>query len=174
MSSEEFRTFNTTYINALRSWGILLEDGLNPVARTNVAPVLFPPREPAIFGFSYTTRSTALQRTFIVAGGGELPEGSINPGDILRRGDASSGAFAEKARYVMTRMGTRLRAMGVGWREVSAINVYTAHDLGRNLVTEILNQAGNNAVTWNYAHPPIKDLEFEMDLRGVQREILLG
>ena len=173
-SPEEFRAFNGSYIEVLKSWGILLEGALNPVARTNVAPVAFPPSEPAIHAFSYVTRSTNSQRTFLVAGGGELPDGSINPKDILRRGDTSSAAIAEKARYVMSRMEARLRAMGASWLEVTAIDVYTAHDLSGTLVTDLLKQSGHNAVTWNYARPPIMDLEFEMDLRGVRSEIVLG
>lgn len=173
LSSEEFRTFNSHYIEILRSWNILLEPDVNPIARTNVAPVLFPPPEPAIYGFSYLVRSSAARRTFIVAGGGELPDGSTNANDILRRGDTSSAALLEKAQYVMTRMRARLRAMGVGWPDVTAINAYTSHELSERLVTEVLNETGHNAVTWNYARPPIKDLEFEMDLRGVRREIVL-
>jgi hypothetical protein len=174
LSSEEFRTFNSSYIEVLRSWGILLEGGLNPVARTNVAPVLFPPPEPSIHGFSYTAPSTSSQRSFIVAGGGELPEGSTNAEDILRRGDSSSGALLAKARYVMTRMEARLRALGANWPQVTAINVYTARDLSVTLVDDMLKQAGHNSIVWHYARPPIKDLEFEMDLRGVRREIVLG
>lgn len=173
LSSDDFRTFNARYLDALRSWSILLEADVNPIARTNVSPVLFPPGEPAIHGFSYLAQSNATERTFIVAGGGELPDGSINAADIFRRGDTTPSALSDKARYVQARMLSRLRAMGVNWRDVTAINVYTAHDLTEKLVTEVLADTGHNAVTWNYARPPIKDLEFEMDLRGVRRELFL-
>jgi hypothetical protein len=172
-SAEEFSAFNSSYVEALRSWSILLEDGVNPIARTNVAPVLFPPSEPSIHAFSYAARSAVPQRTFVVAGGGELPDGPINPGDIIRRGETSSAAMLEKARYVRSRMDARLRTLGVSWPDVTAVNVYTSHDLSGNLVTEMLNKTGHNAVTWNYARPPIKDVEFEMDLRGVAREIVM-
>jgi hypothetical protein len=173
LSEEEFHAFNNGYIEALKNLAIVLKGGLNPVARTNVAPVLLPPPEPSIHGFAYTTPSTAPYRTFIVAGAGELPEGSTNPNDILLRGDVSSTALAEKARYVMTRMGERLHALGVNWPQVTAIDVYTARDLSGALVTEILKQASHNSLIWNYARPPIRDLEFEMDLRGVRCEIVL-
>jgi len=173
LSSEGFRTFNTRYLEALRSWSILLDVDVNPIARTNVAPVLFPPDEPGIHGFSYVGPSSVTEKTFIVAGGGELPDGSTNPVDIYRRGDTSPLAMLEKARFVVARMETRLRVMGVNWPNVTAINVYTAHELTEKLMTEVLHNTGNNAVTWNYARPPIKDLEFEMDLRGVKREFVL-
>jgi hypothetical protein len=172
-SEEEFHAFNSGYIEVLKNWGVLLKSELNPVARTNVAPVLLPPPEPSIHGFAYAAPSTAPYRTFIVAGAGELPEGSTNPNDILLRGDVSSAALAEKTRYVMTRMQERLHAMGVGWPQVTAIDVYTVRDLSGALVTEILRQASHNILIWNYARPPIKDLEFEMDLRGVRCEIVL-
>lgn len=173
VSSENFRSFNARYIETLRSWSILLDGNVNPIARTNVAPVLFPPDEPGIHGFSYLAPSRATVRTFIVAGGGELPDGSTNAADIFRRGDATPAALIDKARYVMNRMRARLRAMDLNWPNVSSINVYTAHDLTEKLVTEVLQETGHNSVTWNYARPPIKDLEFEMDLRGVNRELVL-
>jgi len=150
-----------------------LENNVNPIARTNVAPVLFPPPEPAVFGFSYVTRSNISKRTFVVAGGGELPDGSTSADDIIRRGDASPEALLEKSRYVMGRMSARLGAMGTGWPDVTTINIYTAHELTQKLVAGVLAETGHNAVAWNYVRPPIKDLEFEMDLRGIRREIVL-
>jgi hypothetical protein len=67
-----------------------------------------------------------------------------------------------------------LRAMGVNWPDVTTIDFYTAHDLSEALLAEILKLSGHNAVTWNYARPPILEVEIEMDLRGVRREIVLG
>ena len=96
LSSEEFRAFNSSYIEVLANWGIL-EGGVNPVARTNVAPGIFPPSEPGIHAFSYLAPFTDVRPTFIVAGAGELPDGSTNPSDILRRGETSPSAIAEKA-----------------------------------------------------------------------------
>ena len=48
-----FADFNAAYAKTLEGWGLLV-DGVNPVARTNVAPVLDPPSEPALYGFSVT------------------------------------------------------------------------------------------------------------------------
>jgi hypothetical protein len=174
LSLKDFGAFNASYVDVLKSWGLLLDGGVNPVARTNVAPVVFPPPEPAFYGFSYSVRSTAPQKTFIVAGAGEFGDLSRNPGDIVRRGDTSSPAIAEKTRYVAGIMGGNLRAMGVNWPDVTTIDLYTAHDLSEALLVEILKISGHNAVTWNYARPPILEVEIEMDLRGVRREIVLG
>jgi hypothetical protein len=42
-----FNQFNAGYIDVLKQWDILL-DGINPVARTNVAPELNPPGQPSL------------------------------------------------------------------------------------------------------------------------------
>ena len=48
-----FAEFNAGYAAILKSWGLFV-DGVNPVARTNVAPVVDPPREGLLYGFSFT------------------------------------------------------------------------------------------------------------------------
>ena len=44
-----------------------------------------------------------------------------------------------------------------------------------HLVGELLaaRGAGEGGVVWNYMRPPVVDLEFEMDVRGAAREIVL-
>src|SRR5687768_7057704 len=48
-----FIDFNRGYCEVVAGWNPLV-DGVNPVARTNVAPVKNPPSEPVMYGFSYT------------------------------------------------------------------------------------------------------------------------
>lgn len=174
LSVEEFGAFNRQYSAQLTGRGLLLENGRNPVARTNVVPALFPPVEPVLHAFSYVVRGRTARPTFIIAGGGELPDGPINPNEIIRRGETSPDAIAEKARYVLSRVTGRLRALGVSWTDVTTLNVYTTQELGRELLAEILKSAGHTALCWNYAHPPIANVELEMDARGVRQEIVLG
>ncbi len=174
LSLEDFGAFNVGYIDVLKSWGIVLDGGVNPVARTNVAPIAAPPAEPSFHGFSYATKSPARQKTFVVAGSGEVGDLGKYPGDIVRRGDTSAAGIAEKTRYVMGVMEKRLRDMGVAWPDVTTIDVYTAHELGKALIDEVLRRSGHNQITWNYTRPPITDIEVEMDLRGVRQEIVLG
>lgn len=174
LSLEDFGAFNNGYIGILTSWGIVLGGGVNPVARTNVAPIAAPPSEPSFHGFSYAMKSSVQQKTFVVAGSGEIGDLGKYPGDLIRRGDTSPVGITEKTRYVMGVMETRLRDLGVAWPEVTTIDVYTAHELGKPLVDEMLKRSGHNAVTWNYTRPPITDIEVEIDVRGVHREIVLG
>ena len=81
LSLEDFGAFNLGYINVLKSWGILLAGGVNPVARTNVAPIAAPPPEPSFHGFSYVTKSAIRLKTFVVAGSGEI--GDLDAGDVV-------------------------------------------------------------------------------------------
>lgn len=171
-----FNEFNAGYVKVLDSWRLLL-DGVNPVARTNVAPEVDAPREPMLYSFAYTMPAQAAARSFVVAGAGELPEGTLDPHDVVRRGETSLDALGAKARFVLGLMDARLKGLGAGWDEVTATNVYTIHDVNALLRSVILPQIGGAArhgVTWHYTRPPITSIEFEMDLRGCAREIPLA
>lgn len=171
-----FSDFNAGYVDILKSWEIL-QDGLNPVARTNVAPEVKPSAEPLLHGFSYTVPSSDAGITFVVAGAGELPEGSLDPHDVVRRGENSPDALREKARFVLGLMESRLRELGGDWKNVTTTDIYTVHDIHPLLETDILPRLGPAArqgVTWHYTRPPIVSIEYEMDLRGCRREIVLG
>ena len=82
-----FIDFNDQYRRLLNDWNMMVE-GLNPVARTNVAPVVDPPREPMLFAFSYARPSEISRPTFVVAGGGELPDGELAERRIVLGWDA--------------------------------------------------------------------------------------
>lgn len=115
----------------------------NPIPRTNVAPV---------------------------------KDRAQGPDSIVRHGDTSPEAMREKARFVMGTMQERLRALGAEWSRVTAIDVYTALPIDAALLDEILRPAGPAAIHgihWYPSRPPINGLEFEMDMRGVARELVL-
>lgn len=173
-SFQGFADFNAGYVDILKSWDIL-RDGLNPVARTNVAPEFRPPSEALLHGFSYTIPSERAGVTFVVAGAGELPEGSLDPHDVVRRGEVSLDALKEKARFVLGLMESRMRELGADWPDVTTSDFYTAHDIHPLLASEILPRLGAAAaqgLTWHYSRPPIVSIEYEMDLRGVRREVI--
>jgi hypothetical protein len=80
----------------------------------------------------------------------------------------------EKAAYVLGVMRDRLHGLGGDWAEVTAINVYTKHPIEPYLADVILRQVGPAAihgVTWHLSAPPIIEIEFEMDMRGVARRV---
>jgi hypothetical protein len=174
-SFQGFSDFNASYVQILRSWN-LLQDGLNPVARTNVAPGIAAPKEPSVYGFSYTVPDSQSARTFVVAGAGELPEGSLDPHDVVRRGEITQEALVEKARFVLGLMDSRLKGLGADWSDVTSTGLYTVHDFGSWLPGEILSNiysAQLRGITWYFSRPPIVGIEYEMDLRGCRKEVVI-
>jgi hypothetical protein len=170
-----FSDFNAGYVKVLKSWDIFVE-GVNPVARTNVALEVGSPAEPSLYGFSYTVPASAAGPTFVIAGAGELPEGSLDPHDVIRRGETTPQALIEKARFVMGLMDGRLRGLDVAWDQVTTTGVYTVHDIHPFLAGELLRRMGpaaQHAVTWHYSRPPIVSIEFEMDLRGCRQDVVI-
>ena len=172
---EGFNSFNAGYVHFLEKRNILI-NGLNPVARTNVAPEIGPLAEPVVYAFSYTIPASVAGRSFIVAGAGELPEGSLDPHDVVRRGENSLDALTEKVRFVLGLMDGRVRGLGASWAAITAVDVYTVHDIAPLLASLIVPRTGNapHGIVWHYARPPITSIEYEMDLRACAREIVLS
>lgn len=173
-SFEGFSEFNAQYAAILESWGLFV-DGINPIARTNVSPVIGPPQEPVLYGFSYTRPCLESRTaTFVVAGAGELPEGVLSRAGIVALDDTSAEGIALKADFVMNLMRSRLQGLGVDWPLVSIVNIYTTHSLTQLLPEVIINRVGSAAmhgVNWHYSRPPIMEIEYEMDVRGTRTEI---
>jgi len=56
----------------------------------------------------------------------------------------------EKARFVLGEMEARLAALGFEWRETTATQVYTIHDLHPFIADEIVNRgAASHGLTWH-------------------------
>lgn len=169
-----FKDFNQGYVDVLKRWN-LFRDGRNPVARSNVAPAIDPPREPSFYAFCYTVPAQAATASVVVAGSGEWPEGGRFPDDIVARTDTSAAGLQAKARFVLDKMESRLAGLGATWREVTATQVYTVHDIHAVLREDIIPRTGNGGgLIWHYCRPPIEGLEYEMDVRAVRTERVLG
>ena len=172
-SMDGFMAFNRQYRSLLEDWDMLV-NGANPIARTNVAPVENAPHESVVYGFSYTQPSNINRPTFVIAGGGEL-RGRLDAKNIVRAGETSEDAIIEKARCVVEIMRQRLDSLGNN-DLVSQINVYTEHNLKQALAEVIiptLPAAARLGVRWYYSRPPVRDIEFEMDLRGVVSDVVI-
>lgn len=173
-TEQGFEEFNREYVKTLARWGIY-RDGINPVARTNVCPQYDKPREPVLYAFSYTVPADSRRGTFIVAGGAEVrggPEGYASR--TVRYRDTSPDGLAEKVRFVVDLMEARLKALGFSWADAVSTQAYTVHDIGRNVGPLIAARgAMAGGLSWHLARPPVVDLEYEMDVRGAAREIVL-
>lgn len=170
-SDEGFATFNAQYVETLTQWK-LFRDGINPVARSNLAPAVQPPAEPGFHAFSYTVSAPPAEPSFVVAGCGEVPEGQSNYRDhIVAKGDVTAAGLLRKARWVLAEQERRLTALGFRWRDVTATQVYTVHDIHTFLASELVARGADaGGITWHYVRPPIVDLDYEMDCRGVASE----
>jgi hypothetical protein len=171
-SEDGFREFNRGYGAVLKAWDIFA-DGINPVARSNVCPELDPPGSPGFFAFSYTVPAPPDSRAgFVIAGSGEVPEGKGKYQDhLVRRGDVSPEGLREKARWVLGEQERRLHALGFGWADVTSAQLYTVHDPHPFLAEELGRRGAlRSGLTWHFCRPPVLEIEFEMDCRGVGRE----
>lgn len=171
-----FKDFNRGYVAVLERWG-LVRGGLNPVARSNVCPQFEPPVEPVFHAFSFTVPHDggAGMSDFVVAGSGEWPEDQPFPEGIVARGDLSPAGLGAKAEYVLRTMRARCDGLQGSWAGLTAAQVYTVHDIHPLLPTHFA-PAGLTSLglTWHVCAPPIEELEFEMDVRRVRDERVVG
>jgi hypothetical protein len=172
-TEDGFRAFNEIYVVTLRTWG-LFDGTVNPVARSNVCPEIAPPPEPSFHAFSYTVKAAAPapSRSFVISGSGEAREGGASYRErTVRRGEQSPDAMREKARFVLGEMERRLGILGFDWADTTATQVYTVFDLFPFFADEIVRRGAARAgLTWHFSRPPVRDLDYEMDCRGVAVE----
>ena len=165
---ESFGAFNVEYRAQLMAWDLFV-DGQNPVARSNIAPGVNPPTTTLLYAFSYTipARGDAV-KTFVISGAPEKPE--------VRPGETSPDALREKTASVMQAMDTGLEAISAGWGDVTALNLYTQHDIHAFIEAEMLTAMGPAAahgIQWYWSRPPVVGLEIEADIRAIRDELRL-
>lgn len=173
-NDQGFIDFNKHYVQTLERWGIY-KDGVNPVARTNVCPMYAEPKTPSMFAFTYTVPAKGARRTFMLSGGGDARAGSEPYKDrIVRYNDTSPEGLREKVQFVIAEMESRLKALGFGWADAVSTQAYTVQDIG-HLVGEELAKRGamTGGLVWTYARPPVIGLDYEMDVRGIARELIM-
>lgn len=174
-TEEGFRRFNLDYAKVLEEWGILAE-GYNPVARSNVCPELTPPAEPGFHAFSFTVPDAGAPHSFVTAGSGESTEGKGSYAEkTIALGDVSPAGLRRKAQFVLDEMERRMAALGGSWAAVTATQVYTIHDIHPFLGDELVRRgAARHGVTWHHCRPPVINLEYEMDVRGLPLERVIA
>ena len=179
-TDQGFIDFNKVYVKTLERWGIY-KDGdqpVNPVARTNVCPMYDKPTEPVMYAFSYTVaaqRGSSSRGSFIVSGGGEARStGKTYQERTVRLGDTSPEGMREKVGFVFAEMERRLKLLGFSWDAAVTTQAYTVQNIG-HLVGEMMAAQGatRGGLVWYYARPPVIGLEYEMDVRGAARELVL-
>ena len=74
-------------------------------------------------------------------------------------------------------MRLRLERMNADESLLSSINVYTAHpvrSLLENVLIPQIAAAAHIGIRWNLTQPPVEEIEFEMDLRGVREDLTVN
>jgi hypothetical protein len=169
-----FEAFNRVYVGTLERWGIVSND-VNPVARTNVCPELEKPEQPSFHAFAFTTPAAEARGTFIGSGSGEAPEGKGGyRANAIRVGDRTEDGLRQKARWVLGEMERRMQALGFGWADATATQLYTVFDIHPFVAEELVRRgAMPSGLSWHFTRPPVQDLDYEMDVRGVRRESVI-
>lgn len=168
----EFGNLNHDYMEMIAKRDLMV-GGSNPVARVNVAPELDPPRELAMYGFSYTAAQQPSRPTFLLAASdldGPYPQG------IVARGDVSPKGLRQKLVQVLGSLDNNLRELGVDWSGATAVALYTVHDvfpLMRELLLPRIGAGKNFGIRWYFCRPPIEEIELEIQVRGCARELMI-
>ena len=173
-SEAGFEAFNRVYVGTLSRWGVY-DGAANPVARSNVCPAIDPPFDPGFHAFCHTVPGVDAAPSFVIAGSGEAPEGRGSYREhTIAFGDVSPQGMRRKAQWVLGEMERRMAALGFGWRDATATQVYTVQDIHPLMASE-LGPRGllRDGLTWHFNRPPVDGLEYEMDCRAVALERVL-
>jgi len=173
MTGEQFQAFNSEYLKTLHAWGCKAGD-INPLARSNLAPITEVPREAMFFAFTYTVPEANASGDFLISGKPEIRDGAPPAARIVGGRDVSLKGLEAKARFVMDAMRERVAALGCDWNNVTAAQIYTVHDI-RPLLEPVFAHDGISQIglAWYPAWPPVIGMEFEVDVRCVRTELVI-
>jgi hypothetical protein len=134
-----------------------------------------PPATPSFYPFSYTVPSEDRRRAAL-----SPPEAAKRTRAAPATKGASFGVATNRLkrcvrkRFVLGAMEQRMAALGFGWADVTATQVYTVFDIHPLLADEIVRRGATpGGLTWHFARPPVQGLDFEMDVRGVAHEFVI-
>jgi hypothetical protein len=172
MTIEQFQAFNGEYLKTLHQWGCKAGD-INPLARSNLAPITEVPSEAMFFAFTYTTPEAGASGDFLISGKPEISDG-VTTDRIVGGRDVSLRGLDVKARFVMNAMRERVEALGCDWAAVTAAQIYTVHDV-RPLLESVFAEykVSQLGLAWYPAWPPVIGMEFEVDVRCVRTELVI-
>src|SRR5262249_21729066 len=92
---------------------------------------------------------------------------------LVAPGDTSPDGLRAKARWVLGEMERRLGALGFGWADATATQLYTIFDPHPFLADELAARGGmEGGLPWPYCPPPVVGIDYEMDVRGIRQEIV--
>jgi len=173
MTPPEFAAFNAEYLKTLHAWGCRQAD-INPLARSNIAPITEVPKGATFFAFTYTVPETGAKGDFLISGKPEFRDGVTGPERTFGGRDTSLTGIAAKAEFVMDAMRDRVAALSCDWKGVTAAQIYSVHDL-RPVLEGSFAKAGISqiGVSCFPGWPPVTDADIEFDVRRVRTELVI-
>jgi hypothetical protein len=96
--------------------------------------------------------------------------------EIVARDDVSLNGLREKTAFVLDTITGFLTTMGVAWRDVTGIQLYTVRDLHPLIETVLLPRIGEAArrgVQWHYVLLPLEGGDVEIDVRSVRADVMI-
>lgn len=171
----EFMAFNDNYIDRLRRAGVLVNDQM-PVTRSNLV-LAGTDASHRIHAFSYTVSTPSSRRrpTFVVAGIPEVRLLDPNP-EIVAKDDVSLNGLRQKTNFILETIESLLTTMGVGWSDVTGMQLYTVRDLHPLIESVVLRRIGEAAIRgmqWHYVLLPVVGGDVEIDVRSVRMELTI-
>jgi len=167
LDADGFTAFNIPYVAKLTEWGVV-ENRMNPVSRTNVAPAAAAPAEPSLHAFTYTIPYAGSARTFTMSGMTERgPSGTI-----AAEGDTTPEGMQRKLAYLIGAVTDRISELGFAWKDATHVELYSGADIPGALASlaERAQGASPRGVRWYHGRPPVTLLEVELEARAVLRE----
>lgn len=167
MAWDDFAALNAAYVEQLDSWGLVI-DGVPPLTRTNVSPGPAVAAEPCIYAASYSVLAERDVAGLVISGIPEITPGASYPAGVLRAGETSRDALADKADCTVDAVATYIRALGQEWAGDAQIHLYSEHEEIPALVRTALGRRGIvpvHGVVVHHVAPPVPDLELEIDVR---------
>ena len=124
-SDQGFIDFNRHYTGTLLRWGVMKNAEDNPVARSNVIPLLDKPAEPSFHAFCFARPAHGASGSFVIAGSGEASDEAVPYAQrTIRYGETTADAMREKTLFVVGRMDQRMAALGKTWADTTATQIY--------------------------------------------------
>src|SRR5947207_1039036 len=98
-----------------------------------------------------------------------------SPATAARRPPSAPANCAHRGNSPSRALSTSTAITCIGWADVTATQVYTIFDLHSFLGDEFVRRgAMAGGLTWHFARPPVQGLDFEVDVRGVGRELIIS
>ena len=116
-----------------------------------------------------------LAPNFVISGSGEVSQrGGSYLDHTVARGDTSPAGMRAKAICVIEEIERRMAGLGVGWADTTDSQVYTVFDVHSYMAEDLVKRGpGARGFAWHFCRPPLVELEFELDCRGVESERML-